>query len=139
LPKFYTYRVILNVSMTVCFAWVYSNIHNAINRTLSHDINVLVSPAVLVTLTFFVLNSLSTATAISWASGQRVAGFWTQYCMPLAIDFSVSAVSASLIVGLKGYKDWAPLAAAPLIGVVWGWNKLTKAKAMEAEKHLKEQ
>jgi putative nucleotidyltransferase with HDIG domain len=34
---------------------------------------------------------------------------------------------------------WVPFIAAPFISVVWGWNKLNKAKAMEAERHLKEQ
>ncbi len=138
-PKVYPYRVIFNVSSTVCIAWVYSNIYRTINPTLSHSVDVLVLPVVVLTLCFFLLNSLSTATAISWASGEKIAGFWTRYCMPLAMEFSVSAVCASLIVGLKGYSDWAPLAAAPLIGLAWGWNKLNKAKAMEAEQHLKEQ
>ncbi len=95
-PKVYLYRVIFNVSSTVCIAWVYSNIYRTINPTLSHTVDVLVLSVVVLTLSFFLLNSLSTATAISWASGERIAGSW-------------------------------------------GWNKLNKAKAMEAEKHLKEQ
>jgi diguanylate cyclase (GGDEF)-like protein/putative nucleotidyltransferase with HDIG domain len=59
--------------------------------------------------------------------------------LPLGVEFSLSAVSATVIVVLRNLYWWMPLAAAPLIGGVWGWNKLNKAKVMEAERHLKEQ
>jgi diguanylate cyclase (GGDEF)-like protein/putative nucleotidyltransferase with HDIG domain len=55
------------------------------------------------------------------------------------VEFSVSSVSAGLLVALATISEWYPLAAAPLIGVVWGWNKINKAKTMQAEQHLKEQ
>jgi len=40
---------------------------------------------------------------------------------------------------MHSFSEYAPLAAAPLIGVVWGWNNVNKTRVMEAEKHLKEQ
>ncbi len=139
-PKIYPYRVVFNISSTVCCAWLYSHIYCYLNPTLSRNGTEILLPIVALTTTFFILNSLSTATAISFASGQHVIKFWTQNYLSLGVEFSVSAVSAAFIVKL--YRDdspWVPLAVAPLIGVVWGWNKLNKAKAMEAEKHLKEQ
>src|SRR5881396_243921 len=136
-PKMY--RAVFNVSSMVCVAWIYSHTYKLINPSLSPNVPDMILPAVALTVTFFVFNSLSTATAIAWASGEPILVFWARSCMPLAIDFSVSAVSASLIVGLSELNEWAPLAVAPLVGVVWGWNKVNKAKAMEAEKHLKEQ
>ena len=59
--------------------------------------------------------------------------FWSQNYLSLGVAFSVSAVWAGIIVTLYSLNPWVPLAAAPLIGVVWGWNKLNKAKAMEAK------
>jgi diguanylate cyclase (GGDEF)-like protein/putative nucleotidyltransferase with HDIG domain len=139
-PKIYTYRVIFNIASTVCCAWIYSNIYQFLNPTLGREGTEILLPIVALTTSFFILNSLSTATAISLASGQGIFHFWSRNYLSLGVEFSVSAVSAAFIVKMySGNSPWVPLAVAPLIGVVWGWNKLNKAKAMEAEAHLKEQ
>ena len=109
------------------------------NPGLSKNASEILLPIVGLTMTFFLLNSISTATAISLATGQGILSFWSQNYLSLGVEFSISAVSAGIIVTLYPLNPWVPLAAAPLIGVVWGWNKLNKAKAMEAEKHLREQ
>ncbi len=96
-------------------------------------------PTVALTITFFALNSLLTAVAIGLASGQNVLRFWTENYLSLGVEFSISSVCAALIVTLYQMGPWVPFIAAPFISVVWGWNKLNKAKAMEAERHLKEQ
>jgi diguanylate cyclase (GGDEF)-like protein len=139
-PKIYAHRVVFNIASTICCAWIYSTLYEQLNPNLSRTGPAILLPIVVLTTSFFFLNSLSTATAISLASGQNILRFWTQNYLSLGVEFSVSAVSAAVIVTL--YRDespWIPLAVAPLIGVVWGWNKLNKAKAMEAAQHLKEQ
>ena len=138
-PKVYPHRVVFNVASTVTCAWIYSNVYAFLNPTLNKQVSEILLPIVALTITFFLLNSISTATAISLATGQSVVKFWSQNYLSLGVEFSVSAVSAGIIVTLYSLNPWVPLAAAPLIGVVWGWNKLNKAKAMEAERHLKEQ
>jgi diguanylate cyclase (GGDEF)-like protein/putative nucleotidyltransferase with HDIG domain len=138
-PKVYPHRVVFNVASTVTCAWIYSNVYAFLNPGLSKQVSEILLPIVALTLTFFLLNSLSTATAISLATGQSILRFWSQNYLSLSVEFSVSAVSAGIIVTLYSLNPWVPLAAAPLIGVVWGWHKLNKAKAMEAERHLKEQ
>lgn len=139
LPKIYPHRVVFNVASTVTCAWIYSNVYAFLNPRLSKQVPDILLPIVALTITFFLFNSFSTATAISLATGQNVVRFWSRNYLSLSVEFSVSAVSAGTIVSLYSVNPWVPLAAAPLIGVVWGWNKLNKAKAMEAEKHLKEQ
>jgi diguanylate cyclase (GGDEF)-like protein/putative nucleotidyltransferase with HDIG domain len=138
-PKVYLYRIVFNVSSMVCGAWIYSNLYHLLNPSLSTRVADMILPAVVLTVSFFIFNSFSTATAISLASDQKVLRFWIQHYLPLVMDFSVSAVSAVFIVSLSQINLWAPFAAAPLIGVVWGWNKLNHAKTMEAEQHLKDQ
>jgi len=139
LPKVYPHRVVFNVASTVTCAWIYSTVYAFLNPNLSKQVSEILLPIVALTITFFLLNSISTATAISLATGQSIVKFWSHNYLSLGVEFSVSAVSAGIIVTLYSLNPWVPLAAAPLIGVVWGWNKLNKAKAMEAEKHLKEQ
>jgi len=138
-PKVYPHRVVFNVASTVTCAWIYSNVYTFLNPSLSKQVSEILLPIVALTITFFLLNSISTATAISFSTGQSIIKFWSHNYLSLGVEFSVSAVSAGIIVTLYSLNPWVPLAAAPLIGVVWGWNKLNKAKAMEAERHLSEQ
>lgn len=137
--KIYAYRVIFNIASTVCCAWIYSSVYRLMNPGLSKSGPDIVLPVVALTIIFFFFNSFSMATAISLASGQKIFDFWIHNYLSLGVEFSISSVSAALIVTLSEIKWWWAIAAAPLIGFVWGWNKLNKAKAMEAEKHLLEQ
>ena len=137
--KVYPHKLVFNVASTVCGSWMYSSIYLYLNPSLSSEVSRFILPALALTTTFFVFNSFVTAVAISWSSGQNVFEYWATNCLPLVIDFSVSSVSASFIVSLHNLGRYVPFAAAPLILVVWGWNKINAAKAMEAENHLKEQ
>ncbi len=138
-PKLYVHRTVFNIASMVCGAWLYSNVYRLLNPTLSPEIQDILLPAAALTCTFFLFNSAVTSLAISWASQQRFLAFWAKNCLPLSLDFSVSAVLAAFIVALSYLNPYYPLAVSPFIGVVWGWNKINKAKALEAEKHLKEQ
>ncbi len=137
--KVYAHRVVYNASSLVCGAWLYSSIYQWLNPSHSIALQEIVLPAALLMTTLFLFNSITTSVAIGWAQHERVMDFWAKNCLPLAIDFTVSSVSATFIVSLSYFEWYVPLGAAPLVGVVWGWNKLNKARAMEAEKHLTEQ
>ena len=137
--KIYPYRIAFSAASTVCCAWLYSNVYGLLNPRLSKQTTDIVLPIVALAITFFIFNSFSTATAISWASGQKILRFWAQNYLSLGVEFSISSVLATIIVALSAISWWLPIAAAPLIGLVYGWNKLNKAKVMEAQSHLEEQ
>ena len=137
-PRIPLYRILFNSSSMVIGAYLYSRIYDAMNPGSVQIADVILPAAVLV-IAYFFINSTLTSIAISWSIGEGIGKFWARTCMPLAIDFSVSAVAATIIVAMHSFSEYAPLAAAPLIGVVWGWNNVNKTRVMEAEKHLKEQ
>jgi diguanylate cyclase (GGDEF)-like protein/putative nucleotidyltransferase with HDIG domain len=136
--EIHSYQVAFNVASTVCCAWAYSNVYRFLNHSYSKQVPDIALPIVALALAFFILNSLSTATAIGLASKQNIFKFWEQNYLSLGVEFSISSVCAALIVTLNQFGSWG-LAAAPLIAVVWWWNKLNKTRAVLAEKHLKEQ
>jgi len=96
-------------------------------------------PAVVLVATYFFANSILTSIAIAWSHGESIVKFWAKSCVPLAIDYSLASVSAVIIVAFHGVNPYVPLVAAPVIGAVWGWNRLNKTRVIEAENHLKEQ
>ena len=147
-PKIHIYRVVFNTASTTCCAFLYSSIYQLMNRG-SKDLQDILLPAVAVVVTYFLSNSLLTSIAIAWSSGESILKFWVKSCLPLVNDYSISAVSAIIIVALNSLSSlivgfvllrctYAP-SCAPLIGLAWGWNQVNKTRVMEAEKHLKEQ
>jgi diguanylate cyclase (GGDEF)-like protein/putative nucleotidyltransferase with HDIG domain len=137
-PHTYIYKVLFNVSSMICGAWLYSNIYRLMNHGSTQLQNIVFPTAALVTV-YFILNSTLISVAISWSSGGSIVKFWLKSCTPLAVDFLFSAASATAIVLLHSYHEYAPLAAAPVVLVVWGWTKINQSRVMEAEKHLMEQ
>ena len=143
-PRIPLYRIIFNISSEVLVAWIYSNIfHSLYQNTGIAD---MLLPAILMVSAYFLINSFLLSIAVSWSVGDKVIRFWSKNCMPLAIDFSVSVVAAMIIVSVGQMTKstgelgrYSYLAAAPLIAIIYGWNKANKARVMEAEKHLKEQ
>lgn len=137
-PRIYLYRVVFNTTSTVCVAWIYSTIYRALTDGSTSTTDIII-PAAVLGATFFLINSTLTSIAIAWSLGKGIIRFWATTCMPLAIEYSISTVLAAFITGLHEWGDFFPLAAAPFIGIAWGWIKLNKIRVMEAEKHLKEQ
>ena len=137
-PKTYAYRVVFNTANTTCCAMIYGSIYQFINQG-STELQNIILPAVVLVVTYFLTNSLLTSIAIAWSQGASFLQFWARSCVPLAFDYSVSAVSAVVIVLLHSFNEYLPIAVAPLIGIVWGWNRLNKIHMAEAEKHLKDQ
>jgi diguanylate cyclase (GGDEF)-like protein/putative nucleotidyltransferase with HDIG domain len=137
-PKIYIHRIVFNTASTICGALVYSTIYRTMNHG-SQKLQDIVVPAAVLVITYFFVNSILTSIAISWSVGEKVFKFWAKSCVPLAVDYSLSAVAATIIVYFSKYSPFIPLAVAPIIGVVWVLNNLNKIRANEAEKHLKEQ
>jgi diguanylate cyclase (GGDEF)-like protein/putative nucleotidyltransferase with HDIG domain len=137
-PKVYAYKVVYNTSSTVCGAFIYSLIYQAMNHG-SPKIQDVVIPAAVLVLTYFFVNSILTSIAISWSIGENIFNFWAKSCAPLAVDYSVSAVIATFFVVLSGFNEYIPFAVAPFVGVVWAWNHLNKTRLAQAEKHMQEQ
>jgi diguanylate cyclase (GGDEF)-like protein/putative nucleotidyltransferase with HDIG domain len=137
--KVCAHRVIFNVASTTCGAWIYGSIYEAINQGSVKPADIVI-PAAILTFTFFLFNSLSTSIAIAWSLGESVFKFWVKTCLPLSLDYSLSGMCAALMATLyHPFGWWVPIAAAPVIGVVWGWNQINKNMAREALEHLKEQ
>jgi diguanylate cyclase (GGDEF)-like protein/putative nucleotidyltransferase with HDIG domain len=136
-PKVLAYRVIFNTASTTCCALVYSRIYKALNPG-STQLQDILLPAVVLVATYFFTNSMITSIAIAWSHGESILKFWAKSCVPLAIDYSLASVSAVIIVAFQATHPYAPLVAAPVIGAVWGWNRLIKARVTEAGKHLEE-
>jgi diguanylate cyclase (GGDEF)-like protein/putative nucleotidyltransferase with HDIG domain len=138
-PRIRAHQVFFNTSSMVCGAWLYSSVFHLMKHGNVDKIADILIPAVVLVCAYFFINSALTSIAIAWSIGESIAKFWAKTCMPLAIDFSISAVAATIIVSAQSFGDLVPLAMAPLVGAVWGWNKINKARAMEAERHLTEQ
>ncbi|PYV81520.1 MAG: hypothetical protein DMG05_29845, partial [Acidobacteria bacterium] len=137
--KVVLYRVVFNVAAAVVNVWIYSSVYYLLNPTRSHSLEDVILPTFGLAVAFFVSNSFLVAIAIALSTGTNIFSFWYENYRSLILDFMVSACAGAFIVLFQGLNMMAPLLVAPFVGAVWGINKLNKAKAMEAEQHLKEQ
>ncbi len=142
------YKIIFNITSAICTAWIYANVfkyfHNG-GKEIA-DINSgkgiadIFIPAVLLVVSYFLSNSILLSLAMAWSKKENVARIWLQNLVPYAVDFPVSAVAAGTIyVFMRQFNEIYAIAAAPIIGVVWMWQKVNKEKKQEAENHLEEQ
>ena len=137
-PKVYAYRVVFNTSSTIIAAWIYSSVFKLVNQN-SHEITDTVLSAAILITTYFFTNSALTSLAIAWSLKESVVKFWAKTCVPVALEFSFSAMIATSIVVLYSRWEFAPFAAAPIIVFIYGYLRLHGAKIKEAENHLKDQ
>ena len=137
-PQKYPYKIVFNISSTICGAWLYSSIYSWLNNESEHVRDIIV-PAAILAVTFFLVNSLLTSIAIAWSTGESIPRFWRKTCIPLAQDYSISAVYATAMVLTRSVSEYIPLLVAPFLGFIWGWHKLAEARVLQAEKHIREQ
>jgi diguanylate cyclase (GGDEF)-like protein/putative nucleotidyltransferase with HDIG domain len=138
-PKVYAYRIVFNTSSTILVAWLYSSAFELVRHGSDQTPDIILAAATLA-VTYFFANSVLTSVAISWSIKESVIRFWAKTCIPMALDFSFSATIATAMALLKNSSGpFAPLAAAPLVVIVWGYIRLNQVKMTEAEKHLSEQ
>jgi diguanylate cyclase (GGDEF)-like protein/putative nucleotidyltransferase with HDIG domain len=137
-PQKHPYKIVFNLASTICCAWLYSSIYHLINPS-SIQLKDIIVPSAILAVCFFLINSILSSIAIAWSLGESIPQFWAKTCIPLALDYSLSAVCATSIVALRSINFSFPILFAPLIGVIWLWHKLTQARVIQAEKHIKEQ
>ncbi len=133
------HRVVFNVATAVLNAGLYGTVYHFLKWSDSNSLEYIILPAFGLAATFFISNSLFVATAVALSKCQGVFGVWRENYRSLSLDFLLSACAGTVIVLFSQYHRLAPLLAAPFVGAVWGINKINRAKAMEAQKHLKEQ
>ncbi len=96
-------------------------------------------------ISFFLSNSLFIAAAISLSSNARLFDIWRKNYVSLAMDFLVSACAGAFIAFFTPYflpPDFqyiGPILSAPFVGVLLRINKINRARALQAENHLREQ
>jgi len=96
-PRFYIHKAVFNTSSTMIAASVYSYIYQAMSKG-SLEIQKIIVPSIVLVVVYFLVNSILTSIAISWAKGEKVGEFWVKSCIPLGVDYSISAVCATIIV-----------------------------------------
>ena len=138
-PKRYTYKIFFNTASSICGCWLYASVYHLLNPKLSVHAQDVLAPAAVLVAIFFLVNTLLTSIAIAWSSGDSIFKFWAKACMPLAFDYTVSSVCATVVVLVYNFNPIVPFAVAPLLGVAWGWTNLNKTRMNQAEKHLEEQ
>lgn len=137
-PKVHCYKIVFNTASTVCGAWIYSTVYHYVNGGSQDLLDIIVAATALV-ITFFLVNSILTSIAIAWSREESIIQFWVKACVPLALDYSISTVFATFIVGLSSIKWYIPFLVAPFLTIVWGWNKLLQSRHQQTQKHLEEQ
>jgi diguanylate cyclase (GGDEF)-like protein/putative nucleotidyltransferase with HDIG domain len=133
------HRILFNIATAVLTVGLYGFLYQILNPTRSLSLEDIVIPTFAIALTYFLTNSLLVATAIALTSQTSVLNVWVKNYVGLSLDFLVSACAGAFVVYFSNFHVIAPLLVAPFVAAIWGINKVNRAKAMEAEQHLKEQ
>ena len=133
------HRIFFNIATAVLTVGIYGFLYSTLNPSRSLALEDIVIPTFAIALTYFLTNSLLVATAIALTSQTSVFGVWVKNYISLCLDFLVSACAGAFVVYFSNFHVIAPLLVAPFVAAIWGINKVNRAKAMEAERHLKEQ
>jgi diguanylate cyclase (GGDEF)-like protein/putative nucleotidyltransferase with HDIG domain len=133
------YRIVFNIATAALNVWLYGLVYYRLNPSGSYYLEDVLLPTFGLALTFFLSNSLFVATAISLSLGENILQVWYSNYRLLFLDFLVSSCAGAFLLLFRAFHEYAPLLMAPFVGAVWGINKVNRAKAIEAEEHLKEQ
>jgi len=135
----YTHRIVFNTASTICGAWLYSTIYHLLNPNNSSKLTDVMVPAAVLVATYFFVNTTLTSVAIAWSLDKSIVKFWADTCMPLAVDYSISALCATALVVLYSVHHYYVLVAAPAILVAWVWNKYQQNGHLQTKRHLEQQ
>ncbi len=139
------HRILFNIATAVINVWLYGAVFRSLTSVLHADKIFL--PTIGLAVTFYFSNSFFIATAIALSSNENLYWVWRKNYAPLILDFIVSGCAAAFIVFFipllvpknQTFASVGPLFLAPVIAVIWRINRVNKAKAEDAERHLKEQ
>jgi diguanylate cyclase (GGDEF)-like protein/putative nucleotidyltransferase with HDIG domain len=133
------HRIFFNIATAVLTVGIYGFLYSTLNPSRSLSLEDIVIPTFAIALTYFLTNSLLVATAIALTSQTSVFSIWVKNYIGLCLDFLVSACAGAFVVYFSNFHVIAPLLVAPFVAAIWGINKVNRAKAIEAERHLEDQ
>ena len=136
-PRVYLYKIAFNTSSMVLVSWLYGSAYHMVRGNNTHPLNIVFAAAIMLAV-FFFTNSILTSIAISWAVTKKTFDFWTQTCFPLFLDFSASAGAAVFIALSGNMSRYAPVIVAPIVALIWGYQKLIQSRAAEVTRHFAE-
>ncbi|NWG14905.1 MAG: HD domain-containing protein [Acidobacteria bacterium] len=133
------HRVVFNIAVAVLTVGIYGSLYDFLNPNRSLSLEDIVIPTFVIAIAYFLTNSFLVATAIALTSQLKILHVWSKNYLGLSLDFLVSASAGALIVYFSNFHVIAPLLVAPFVAAIWGINKVNRAKALEAERHLRDQ
>ncbi|MDR1728084.1 MAG: HD domain-containing protein [Acidobacteriota bacterium] len=143
-PQIRSYKVVFNAANMTLTAWAYSSSYQAVlsmcHRAFGDDtrhIQVICSAAVMLAV-YFISNSVLATLAISWMTGEKTFDFWCRNCFPMFLDFCTSTGVAVFITLSENLGHYAPIIAAPVVAMIWGYQKLLQGRAAEVARHYSE-
>ena len=142
------HRIVFNIATAIINVWLYGTVFKSLSLLTPGDKIFL--PTIGLAITFYFSNSFFIATAIALSSNANLFSVWRKNYAPLVLDFIVSGCAAAFIVffvpslaflphNQTNDVFFGPLLLAPIVAVIWRLNRVNKAKADEAETHLKKQ
>jgi diguanylate cyclase (GGDEF)-like protein/putative nucleotidyltransferase with HDIG domain len=141
------HRIVFNIATAVINVWLYGAVFKSLSLLLHDDKIKILLPTIGLAVTFYLSNSIFIATAIALSTNANPYSVWRENYAPLVLEFMVSGGAAAFIAFFPPLL-WpdnqigafvGPLLLAPFVAVLWQINRVSKAKAEEAERHLKEQ
>jgi diguanylate cyclase (GGDEF)-like protein/putative nucleotidyltransferase with HDIG domain len=141
------HRIVFNIATAVINVWLYGAVFKSLSLLLHDDKIKILLPTIGLAVTFYLSNSIFIATAIALSTNANPYSVWRENYAPLVLEFMVSGGAAAFIVFfvpllLPDNQTAAfvgPLLLAPFVAVIWQIDRVSKARAEEAERHLKEQ
>jgi hypothetical protein len=116
---------VFNFSLIVCDAFLYSSAYH-----IAKPSGIALTALVLAVVSFL-FSSVIAAAAVSW---QQHDSFhlkrWAKSSLPLSINTLLAAACAVFIAATYRTNAWSPLAAAPVIWIIWTWTKAYKSRLM---------
>jgi diguanylate cyclase (GGDEF)-like protein/putative nucleotidyltransferase with HDIG domain len=137
-----TFNIAIAVINVFLYGWVFEKLKT---------VDPILLPTFGLAVSFFISNSFFIATAISLSTKTKLLDVWRKNYFPLAHDFLLSAFAGAIIVFILPKvlpidPSIGSVLVAPFVGAVWIINKinrdkalLNQDKALQAQRHLKEQ
>jgi len=133
------HRITFNIATAILNVGLYGWVFETLKFTFGTQFGDILIPTFGLAISFFLSNSLFVAGAIALTSDESILKVWSANYPRLSLDFLLSACAGAFIVLFEPFGRIAPLLVAPFVGAIWGINKVNRAKAIDAESHLREQ
>src|SRR5688572_22699686 len=134
-------KVLFNMTEPALSIWIASNVFflfvSGPLRTQPQDIATLLGPMLLLTATYFLLNSWLTATAVGFVSTTPIQRIWRENFSWLSLNYLVGASVALIIVQTAPTVGLTTLGIIlPLLALSYFTNKSAMGRLDDANKHI---